>query len=158
MWTLLNPRLWIAAVLAAVLAVSHFSAYRAGSASVRQKWDAQITMQAQATLKASEAARTQEQLTATKLRKANDDLQIEKKRRAADAVAAADGLRDFRATLYGIAPGNPARPAGTLGTGGLERDLFADCAKAITDLGHEADRLAGKVVGLQDYVRATAPK
>lgn len=156
MWTLLNPKTWIAAALAAVLAVSHFSAYRAGSASVRQKWDAQITTQALATAKASEDARIKEQALQAKVTRVQNDYTAEKKRRAADAVRSADSLRDFRATLYSIAPSDTARAPGAYGSGGLERDLLADCGKALTDLGQEADRLAGKVVGLQDYVKAVS--
>jgi hypothetical protein len=40
MLALLNPRLWIAAALIAVLAFSHFFVYRAGKANVRTEWAA----------------------------------------------------------------------------------------------------------------------
>jgi len=158
MWTLLlklmTPKALIAAGIVAALSVTHTWTYRSGSASVQQKWDAAITMQAQATLKASEDARIEEQATADKLRKANDDLQLEKRRRAADALRAADGLRDFRATLYDITPGDPATASGNHGAGSVERELLGECAVVVTGLGEEADRLALKVLGLQDYVHA----
>lgn len=161
MWTLLlrlmTPKAILGAVMVIAMAASLGWTWRAGAASVRADWDAAITTQALATVKASEAARAQEQATQAKLRKANDDLQLSKKRRHADAVRAADGLRDFRATLYGIAPGNSAPVSGNNGTGGLERELLGQCAQALAGMGATADRLAGKIVGLQDYIKAVAP-
>jgi len=157
MWTLLNPKMWIAAGLAIALAASHTWTYRAGGASVQQDWDAETTMQARETAKASEDARTAEQATQAKLRKANDDLQMEKRRRAADAVRAADGLRDFRATLYDITPSNPATASGNHGAGSVERELLGSCAAALAGMAGEADRLALKVLGLQEYLKAVAP-
>jgi len=161
MWTLLlklmTPRALIAAGIVAALSVTHTWTYRSGSASVRQKWDAAITTQALATAKASEDARIEERAISDKLRKANDDLQLEKRRRAADAVRAADGLRDFRATLYDITPSNPATPSGNHGAGSVERELLGSCAAALAGMAGEADRLAGKVVGLQEYLKAVAP-
>ena len=44
---LLNPRVWIALMLAAVLAFTHFSAYRAGRAAVREDFDAYKLSQAE---------------------------------------------------------------------------------------------------------------
>ena len=39
MFALLSPRLWIALALAAVLAGTHFAAYRSGRAAVTADWD-----------------------------------------------------------------------------------------------------------------------
>ena len=73
---LLNPRVWIALVLAGFLAFTHFSAYRAGRAAVRADFDAYKLEQAAATQKAQEEARAKEQAwqdAANATTKAKDD-------------------------------------------------------------------------------------
>lgn len=58
---LLNPRIWIALALAALLASTHFFAYRTGRAAVRVEFDAYKIEQAQLTRTAEAAARAREQ-------------------------------------------------------------------------------------------------
>lgn len=147
-----------ALVLAAGLAASHWQAYVMGAAKTEAAWAKDSLERERATLKAMEAVNAQELAIQTKLRKANDDLQNEKKRRAADAVLAADSLREFQSALGGDpGPGDSAAPSRTHGTGGLESELLGNCAQALVGLGQEAGRLAGKVVGLQDYIKAACP-
>lgn len=56
MTLLLNPRVWIALVLAVGLGISHFTAYRSGKAAVRAEWDADKVRQVLAQREADELA------------------------------------------------------------------------------------------------------
>ncbi len=149
MMALLSWRVWTAVALAVALAASHWKAYHMGQAEISAAWAADSLAQASAVREAAD-------LVQAKLRKANDDLQIEKKRRAADAVRSADSLREFQAAIGGGGPDATA-PGGTHGAGGIESELLGNCAQALVGLGQEADRLAGKVVGLQDHIKASYP-
>lgn len=109
--------------------------------------------QAEAALAASEAARAKEQALTTANERIRHDLAKEKATRVAAAAALDDSLRQLQAAL-----GNPASPdtataAGAHGTGGLESELLGNCAQALAGLAGQADRLEGKVVGLQGYVK-----
>lgn len=153
MWTLLNPRLLIAVALAAALGFTHLQAYKMGGSAVRAEWNAQITMQAQETLKQSEAARAKEQVLQAKVRKVNNDLQTEKNRRAADASNAADGLRQLQATIDSAASGDTATAEGTDDLA-RARAVVGSCAKALTELAAVADSTEARLMGLQEYVRS----
>ena len=154
MWMLLNPRVWIGLVFAAILTATHVSAYRAGEKSIRTAWDAAITAQALETLKVSEAYRARETGMQTKLKKAEADYATAKKLNADLAAGTADSLRDFEAANRSAAAADPGTRPGTAGPGGLEYELLGSCAKALVQLGQEADRLEAKVIGLQDYIKA----
>lgn len=151
MWTLLNPKTWIAAALAAVLAVSHFSAYRAGSASVRQKWDAQITMQALATAKASEDARIKEQALQIKVTKVQNDYIAEKNKRAADNMRSAGVLREYRDALARVAAKDTSAPSGVVGA---LATIAGECAGAFAEMDKAARQYRGTAVALQDFTRS----
>lgn len=142
MIALLSWRVWAGLALAIGLAVSHFTVYRAGKASVRAEWTAEKLAQ-------SEAARQREKGMTIANQGVDRDLQAEKKRRIAAESRLADGLRDFTATLNSPDPVTPGRVAGT---GGLERELLGQCANNLAAMAQTADRLEGKVVGLQSYV------
>ena len=142
MIALLSWRVWAGLALAIGLAFSHFTAYRSGKASVRAEWTAEKLAQ-------SEAARNREKAMTIANQGVDRELQAEKKRRAAAESRLADGLRDFTATLNSS---DPATPSGATGAGGLERELLGQCANHLAGLAQTADRLEGKVVGLQSYV------
>lgn len=144
MTALLNWRVWAAIVLAAGLAFTHFTAYRSGKAVVRAEWVADK-------LAESELRRNREKVLATANQGVDRALQAEKKRRAVLERNLADSLREFQATLN-RPDANPATPSGANGTGGLERELLGTCAKNLAELAIAADRLEGKVLGLQNYV------
>ncbi|MES1979537.1 MAG: hypothetical protein V4451_15960 [Pseudomonadota bacterium] len=142
MTALLNWRVWAGLALALGLAFSHFTAYRSGKAAVRAEWTAEKLAQ-------SEAARQREKAMNIANQGVDRDLQAEKKRRAAAESRLADGLRQFSETLNSPDPTTPGRANGT---GGLERELLGECANHLAGLAQTADRLEGKVVGLQSYV------
>lgn len=143
MTALLNWRLLLAILLAGGLALSHFTVYRAGKASVRSAWDAQKLAQI-------EAARNDEKARNIANQGVDRELQAEKKRRAVAERLAADSLRDFTETLN--APLDTTAASRVAGTGGLERELLGECANSLASLALTADRMEGKIVGLQGYV------
>lgn len=149
----LNPYKWLLAIgLTLSLWLGHaydkHKAVEAAEQGVRDEYVAQA-------LKASEAARAKEQELQAKVKGVNDAYIVEKRRRAADAASAQselDGLRDQLA-ISSAASTNPGTATGTNGAGGPERELLGACASRLVGLAGEADRLEGKVVGLQDYVK-----
>ena len=146
MTALFNWRFWGTLGLVVGLAFSHFTAYRAGKANVRAEWTAEKLAQ-------SEAARQREKALTIATQKVDHALQVQKARLIAERRAADDSLRLFQATLN--APDSPAATASRAnGTGGLERELLGECANNLAALAQTADRLEGKVIGLQSYVKS----
>jgi hypothetical protein len=152
MFELLNPRLWAAVAAVALLTGTHTLAYKAGRAAVRGAWDADIALRSASALAASEKRRNDEKALSAETLKVANDLALQNTRRAAAERAAADSLRSFKATLYAPVGADPAAAGRVDGTGGLERELLGQCADALANLASTADRLEGKVVGLQGYV------
>lgn len=155
---LLNWRLWAALAIAVALAASHWKAYSMGGAEYRARMaELQTEMLAKAAT-ASEDARKIEQTMAAKLRKAQDDYAKLQKINANNALALDRVRGDFETALNSRCANNPTAPGCTDGSGRLERELFANCATALGELGKTADRLETKVVGLQEYVKAVTQK
>lgn len=153
MWTLLNYRIWLALALSLALSASHWKAYKIGGDQVTRAWDADKLVQANELTKLSEASRAKEQKMQEQTRKVTNDYYRQKQAHAAAAVRSADSLRDLQAELAKPgACGDPTTPSGANATVGLERELLGQCAKALTELGADADRLEAQVVGLQGYV------
>ena len=152
----LIPPMWKLAAAAALLVLLAGGAWKlrhgglvAGRAEVQAEWNA-------AALVASENARLREQAAQKSNERIDRDYQ---KQKAVDRVAAdatADSLRDFKAALGTDNPTSTQR--GTHGTGGLERELLGNCATTIAELAITADRLEGKVVGLQSYINKVCLK
>lgn len=161
MTILLNPRVWIALALAAVLGFTHFSTYRMGKAVVRAEWDKDKAARVAQAMAAEQAARAREQQLVAERQKA-EEVYVQQKRKAAAAVAGAltelDRLRDELAAPGGRACKDPAAPAGAYGGAGLESDLLGHCATALVRMAQEADRLETVVVGLQGYVKNVCQK
>jgi hypothetical protein len=149
---LLNPRVWIALALAAVLAFSHTFVYRAGRAAVRADWNAQKVIDAKAAEAASEANRLKEQTLQANLTKAQDDAsKREKTLRAAAAGARTerDRLRDaIAAATGGLLPSDTASTvlarAATLG------GLLDQCTARYTEVAEHASGHASDAVMLRD--------
>jgi hypothetical protein len=156
MTILLNPRLWIALALAAVLGFTHFTAYRAGKGVVRAEWDKDKAARMAQALEAEQAARQREQQLVAE-RKKVEDRYVQDKRKADIAAAGAraelERLRIELAAPRGAAPADPAAAPRADGRAGLESELLGHCAKALVGMAQEADRLETVVVGLQQYVR-----
>lgn len=157
MWYLLNPKIWILAAGLAVLAASHFTAYKVGRGSVMAAWNkekAELTAKA---LEAEKAARAKEKQLLSQ-RQQVEAKYAEEKRKAAAAASGAqselDRLRDaLAATNTCPAPSDPSAAGRAAGASRLESDLLGRCAQALTDLAAEADGLEARLVGLQTYVK-----
>lgn len=162
MYWLLNPRVWVAAVILVVLGATHFTAYRGGKATVRAAWDkerAELTAKA---LEAEQAARKKEQELVTQRQKLEEKYAQDKRKAAAAAAGAQselDRLRDAIAAAPSCQAGaDPAAAGRAAGAARLELELLGACATALTDLAAEADRLETRVVGLQQYVKQVCLK
>ena len=150
----------IAAALALVVAIAaagwkiHHTGVVSGRAEVQASWDADIAVRTAAALKASEKARATEQVLQTKVAKVSNDYAKSQKAHAVAVASANDELRQLQAVLARPDQGGTDSTAttGAYGTGGLERELLGQCAKTVVQLAITADRLEGKVVGLQGYI------
>lgn len=158
----LNPRIWIVLIMSLALLGSHWKAFKSGDkkgdARVTSAWNAEKLEQAKDLAKFSEAARTKEAEMQANTRKVINDYHTQKKLHDADAASAANSLRDITDELA-IAPetcNDPATAKRANGAIGLERELLIQCAKALTNLASDADRLEAQVVGLQGYIKGVA--
>lgn len=156
----LYSKIATAIVAAVFLAGVYWKGHTSGAKSVQAEWDADIAQRTAAALEASEAARKREQELLTKVERVDRAYQDQKRAVQHVASAAADGLRNLETILAApaIASSGAAASSGNHGAGGLERELLGQCAAALAGLGQEADRMALKVLTLQDYVRAVQPK
>ncbi len=150
-------RIAAALIVAVFLAGTHWKAYTKGQDAITAEWDKDIAQRTAAALEASEAARKRESELQTKVGRVDRAYQESKRNTEHVARAAADGLRNLEAIL--AAPNSPASSAtassGNHGTGGVERELLGSCAASLVGLGQEADRMAAKIVTLQEYIKAT---
>lgn len=154
---LLNPRVWVAAIVLVVLGATHFTAYRSGKAVVRAARDKERAELSARALQAEQQARKRERQMVAQRQKL-EERYAEDKRKAAAAAAGAQSelgrLRDAIATAPSCgAPTDPAAATRAAGASRLELELLGNCATALTDLAAEADRLETRVVGLQQYVK-----
>lgn len=158
MFALLNPRVWIAVVLAVGLAGTHFTAYRSGRAAVTAKWD--VERLAQQTQRA-DTERDNRAIEAKRIEGVNDaDKKFQAQRNVA-RVAAGNAnselqrLRDVIANTS--APSETPRDPATLvclDDLARTRDVFGRSATALQRMAVTADALETQLVGLQDYVRS----
>ena len=156
----LYARLAVAAAIALALAASHWKAYTKGRDAVRAEWALDAAERTQAALAASEAARARESELQTKVGRVDRAYQEQKRATAHVAAAAADGLRNLEAILSAPATASSGAVAssGNHGAGSPERELLGSCAASLAGMGKEADRLALKVLTLQEYIRAIQPQ
>lgn len=141
---LLNPRVLVGLFLAGLLAFTHFSAYRAGKATVRADFDAYKLQQAAATQKAQESARQIEQ---QRQQQAQEAIDASKKREAAlraDAAGARTALERLRNAIR--ATSDMPSGAGNAQRGPSTADeLLARCAAEYQRMGEIADQHASDV-------------
>lgn len=151
----LYARLAAAAVVAVALAMSHWKAYRSGQDAITADWQADIAQRTAAALEASEAARKRESELLTKVGRVDRAYQDQKRATATVAAAVAVGMRELETALAAPAVASSDAVATTRdhGTGGLERELLGHCARTVQAMAGEAQRLQGKVVTLQAYIR-----
>lgn len=150
MLALMSPKLWLAVLLAAVLAFSHFTVYRAGRAAVRIQWDAQKLVDAESARKAIEANRA---IEAQRQKQTQEAIDESKKREVvlrADADGARSALQRLRnavRTASGPVPSNTANPVSGPATA---PELLADCAAKYQSMGELADQHSSDVRTLTD--------
>lgn len=152
-----NPYRWLAllALLAALFSWHYFDKKSAIEKAVTDVY----TAATQAALVQSEAARKKEKALNLTLNKVRSDYARQKAINDDLSRSLDVGLRDFQTTNSSTAnndtPRNDTpRAPGTYGTGGLESELLGHCAATLVELAKEADRLEGKVVGLQAYINS----
>lgn len=103
-------------------------------------------------LKASEQARAKEAELSTKVQGVANAYQAEKKKRAADAVAAADALGLLKSALAAADERENSAAAGRVDAD--PRDgIVAECASALVEVDRVAQGLASQVTGLQGFAR-----
>ena len=140
-------RLTAAAVLALLLAGTHWKTYVAGQQAVRAQYVA-------AQLQAEKASRLREQQLIEEKQKA-EAAYVDQKRKAAVAVSGArtelERLRDALAASSASEP--TATGPRAADRAGLEQHLLGQCAASLVGVAAEADRLETLVVGLQGYIK-----
>lgn len=140
-------RLTVTAMLALLLAGTHWKAYVSGQQAVRAQYVA-------AQLQAEKAARLREQQLIEEKQKA-EAAYVDQKRKAAVAVSGArtelERLRDALAASS-ASEQTPASPRAA-DRAGLEQHLLGQCAASLVGMAAEADRLETLVVGLQGYIK-----
>lgn len=140
MTALMNWRVWAALALAAVLAFTHFTAYKSGKANVQAKWDAEKVVQLNQAKEDEienrriDSARQRNVIDAqSAATKRNTDLQAD----AATSRAAVDGLRNFLRANAAALPGRSDDAAGKYAAAANE--LLAICAGRYQDMAATAD-------------------
>lgn len=135
-------RLIILLVAGLLLAGTHWRAYKVGGNAVEAKYQAQTL--------------TLERKLVQDRQKAEERYEEQRKKAASAAAGARTELDRLRheLALRGAHGSDTAPSARTDDQGAVERGLLGVCATELQELGAEADRLAGKVTGLQDYVKS----
>lgn len=150
-------RLIAAALIAVILAISHIWTYHEGKASGKAEFDRALAEQSQKLIELERQARAKEQHLVNEKHKAEAQYAQAKRQAAAAATSAQSELDSLRHTLAATSASasatDPTAGARAAGRAGLESELLGHCAKALTDLAAEADRLETVVVGLQAYVK-----
>lgn len=138
-------------VLAVIVGASMYFGYRTAS----DRCAARIGQYEQAAREASEAARAREQELHDEVESVKRQYmqQVESDRRAgAGARAELKRLRDALAARERAAAEGGAA-AGRADDAAAERAILGSCAAELVDVAREADRIAARLGGLQNYVR-----
>lgn len=156
----LYARVAVAAIIAAILAMSHWKVYVMGKHTVESEWNKAKAVQAEELAAKEKQYRQQEQdLVAAKNNAEVRYEQIKSKTRVAVAGARAelDRLRnDLAAGLPGT--GAPAAAGTGADAAAVRGELFGDCATRYPGLAEEAGSIRDKLIGLQDYVASVCQK
>lgn len=146
---------------ALALGVAYGAGSKAGAKSVQAQWDAQARAVAASVLLAERAARETEQALAERVIEVTQRFTHEKSLRDRAAVSAAGELRELQAALRASAATRGARrdtaaPAGA--DGASTSELLLACAAEHQAMAAEADAVAVRLTGLQDYVTQVLAK
>jgi hypothetical protein len=142
MFALLNPRLWIAAALVAILAFTHFTAYRTGRAHVRNEWQA-------ATAAANIEARALEQQRQRRADEAAALAAARTTRIAADAARARGESAGLRDDLSAVRLHAAQSIAAATATVAALSAVFESCTSEYLDVAQAADGHASDSLTLQ---------
>ena len=150
MLSLLNPRMWLYLVLAAVLAFTHTLAYRSGGNAVQVAWDKATAIRAtQDRDTERENARNASRRQTNVIEAVN--AQTKRTQSIAASAAAArtesDGLRDDLAAVRAALPSASADARGDAAT--TSGQLLDQCARAYQELASKADGHASDTMTLQ---------
>ncbi|MGJ7613944.1 MULTISPECIES: hypothetical protein [unclassified Variovorax] len=148
---LLNWRAWVAIAIAAALAFSHFTVYRAGRAVVRQQWDRQIAVDAETARKAADANRAIEAQRQTQVLEAQNaaktreaGLRTDLGRASAERGRLLDAIKRATGGAVPSSSGNakpqPANPIA---------DVLGACTAEVQELAGAADGHASDVQTLE---------
>ena len=150
MTALLNWRVWAAALIAAALAFTHFTAYRSGKANVRAAWDAEKVVQLQNLKVANDENRKLESKRQSAVIAAQSaavgrmaDLRAGADRAGAERDRLRDAIRATGADLPSRAPDAVRQYATTSG------QLLTECSAAYADVASKADGHASDSLMLQ---------
>ena len=131
----------IAAFLVLIVAV-FASGYKVGHYVVTSEWTKERLSAANERISQQRAARAQTERLMAANQGIDRELQKQKARNAADALAADNALRLFNDTLDSLRiPGDTATSSGTNGTEGLVSELLGHCAGTLAELAREADAI-----------------
>lgn len=150
---LMSWKLWAGVVVAVFLAGTHWKAYKSGGRSVQMAFDMYIIEQKENMLAASEQARLREKSINNSLRESYDNYLVLKKRNSTVVTANTGSLQQLETTIANRPDPSPTTTSGT--DGATYRELFQSCARTLTSMAEEADGIAIKLLGLQEYIKAT---
>lgn len=157
----LNPKLWIAIALLGLLALTHGAAYRVGSLHVKRAWDKQISLAKDQQIKAEQEARAREQELVAAKQQAEVKYVQSKKQAAVAALGAQselDRLRNALAARDRATRQDATACPGAHAEAGPERDILGTCATELVRMAREADAIATRLTGLQQYVASVCLK
>lgn len=139
MTLLLNPRVWLAIAFASFLAFTHFSAYRAGKANVREDFDAYKIIQSE------ERARLEKQYRDKEI-----DWQMQAAQTEETKNAEIEAINSRLSSALASLSKRPDRPAGNLPKtasackGSTGAGLFRTDAEFLARLAASASRVAAE--------------
>ena len=139
---LLNPRVWLAAAIAAVLIFTHYTSYKAGKNNVTLQWKAAV----------AQANTESRQLEQQRQRRADEASALSAKRSAvlsADAARAGDALSKLRSAVAARSVAEESLAAATL-RADTNGKLLIESAEALRGLAATCDRHVNDVQKLLD--------
>lgn len=159
MISILDPRAWLAALLAVAMAagLGYWRGHVAGASSIQSRWDADITRQqladTQRALAAEQVNRQKEQelrnAAESNARQVQTEL-AEARRAGAAADAAGNRLRQQVAQLVAAAKARPAPSTAGAGAAGASE---SDALDLLAQLHSRTDEAAGAIAAVADDAR-----
>ena len=154
--TLLSPRVIVATVVALLLAMGGRWCWEQGAKGVQAEWDADVAQRTAQALAASELARRREQELSRQVERTRGKYadQIKATRTVADAAGV--GMRELQSAIAGPAAAASATATARADDAARARVVVGACAKTVQNMAALLDERNQQLIGLQEYVRATA--